>query len=246
MQTDVSEINDRVYRFETTVELPDGAFGFNQFLIDAEEPLLFHTGPKMLFPAVSEAVSRVVPLERLRWISFGHLEGDECGSLNQWLAAAPDATAVHSPLGCELGVIDFADRAPRELPEGEVLDLGGRSVRLISTPHVPHNWETVMLFEETTRTLLCGDLGSNFSFGSTFADGDVVEAAFAMDSAFGGVASLSVQTGERIRGLVPLEPSALGIMHGASYSGDCATVLRALASAYDERVASRMPAAIAG
>lgn len=237
MQTTVAEVADSIYRFETVIgEAGPGGFGFNQFLVDADEPLLFHTGMRALFPLVSEAVARVVPLERLRWISFGHVEADECGAMNEWLRAAPQATVVHSRLGCAVSVNDLADRAPRPMGDGEVLDLGGKRVRLLETPHVPHNWEAIMLFEETTRTLLAGDLGSNLVHGRPLTDGGVVESTFETDEAFPGVASLSAGTGARVRALADLDPATFAVMHGASYSGDVAGVLRELASGYDERV----------
>ncbi|MFC7718555.1 oxygen-binding di-iron domain-containing protein [Nonomuraea recticatena] len=131
---------------------------FNQYLVDAEEPLLFHTGLRGLFPLVSAAVERVMPVERLRWVTFGHLEADECGSMNSWLAAAPHAQIAHGALGCLVSVNDLADRPPRPLADGEVMDLGGKRMRRIETPHVPHGWDAGLFFEETTGTLLCGDL----------------------------------------------------------------------------------------
>ena len=92
MKTTVHEIADRIYRFSTCVpEAAPGGFTFNQFLIDADEPLLFHTGPRRMFPLVSQAIARILPLDRLRWIAFGHVESDECGAMNEFLAAAPRA-----------------------------------------------------------------------------------------------------------------------------------------------------------
>ena len=159
MQTRTDEIADDIYRISTFVPDvgPDG-FTFNQFLITAEQPLLFHTGPRGMFPLVSQAVARVCPLEKLRWITFGHVESDECGSMNQWLAAAPQAEVAHGAIGVMVSLNDLCDRPPRVWGDGEVIDLGGRRVRHIDTPHVPHCWEARVLFEETTQTLLCGDL----------------------------------------------------------------------------------------
>src|SRR5688500_13487402 len=137
MQTRTDEIADRVYRLSTCV--PDagpGGFTFNQFLIDADEPLLFHTGPRRMFPLVSEAVARIVALEKLRWITFGHVESDELGSMNLFLAAAPHAQVAHGAIGCVVSLDDLADRLPRRLEDGEVIDLGGKRVRHIDTPHV--------------------------------------------------------------------------------------------------------------
>ncbi|HUF83776.1 MAG TPA: MBL fold metallo-hydrolase, partial [Acidimicrobiia bacterium] len=156
MKTTVDEIADGIHRLSTYV--PDADFMFNQFVITADEPLLFHCGPRQMFPLVSEAAARVVPLEKLRWITFGHVEADECGSMNEWLAAAPDAQVAHGATGVLVSLDDLADRPPRPLQDGEVIDLGGKRVRHLDTPHVPHAWEARLLFEETTGTLLCGDL----------------------------------------------------------------------------------------
>src|SRR3546814_4219022 len=157
MDTRADEIASGIFRLSThlpEVAPPDG-FTFNQFLILADQPLLFHCGPRSLFPLVSAAVAAILPVERLRWLSFGHIEADECGAMNLWLSAAPQAQVVYSPLGCEVSVNDLADRPPRALAEDEVLDLGGKRIRLIPTPHVPHGWEAQVLYEETTQTLFC-------------------------------------------------------------------------------------------
>jgi flavorubredoxin len=187
MQTDIDEIADGIHRLSTfvpEVAAPAG-FTFNQFLIDADEPLLFHTGMRRLFPLVSEAVARIMPVERLRWISFGHVEGDESGATNDWLAAAPNAQVVFNPLGCSLSVEDICDRPPRPLGDGEVLDLGGKRVRLLATPHVPHGWEAQVLFEETTGTLCCGDLFTHIGQGPAVTTDDVVGPAMEAEAIFG-------------------------------------------------------------
>src|SRR6266581_4500880 len=159
METRVDEIADGVYRLSTLVpEAAPGGFSFNQFVVKADEPLLFHCGPRQMFPLVSEAAARIVPLDQFRWITFGHVESDECGSMNQWLAAAPRAEVAHGAVGVMVSLNDLADRPPRAWADGEVVDLGGKRVRHLDTPHVPHCWEARVLFEETTRTLLCGDL----------------------------------------------------------------------------------------
>ncbi len=139
METKIDEIASGIYRLSTWIPAvaPPQGFTFNQFLIDADEPMLFHCGQRQLFPLVSEAVARVMPLDRLRWISFGHVEADECGSMNLWLAAAPKAQIAHGQLGCEVSLQDLADRPPRALADGETLDLGGKRMRWIGTPHVP-------------------------------------------------------------------------------------------------------------
>src|SRR5215207_5128447 len=121
--TTTHEIADGVYRLSTCIpEVAPGGFTFNQFLVDGDEPLLFHCGPRGLFAAVSEVVARVIPLDRLRWITFGHVEADECGSMNQWLAASPSAQVTFNPLGCDVSLNDMADRRPRVLTDHDVLD----------------------------------------------------------------------------------------------------------------------------
>ena len=162
----IDEIADGIYRLSTFVaDVGPTGFTFNQFLIDDDEPLLFHTGQRRLFDSVSEAVATVVPIETLRWITFGHVEADECGSMNQFLAAAPRAEVAHGALGCMVSLNDLADRPPVPLANGQVLELGTHRVRHIDTPHVPHGWEARVLFEETTRTLLCGDLFTQLGQG---------------------------------------------------------------------------------
>jgi flavorubredoxin len=233
MQARVDEIADRIFRISTHVpELGPGGFTFNQFLIDAEQPLLFHTGMRALFPAVREAVARVIDAGKLRWIGFGHVEADECGSMNQWLAAEPNAQVVHGQIGCEVSLNDMADRMPRALGDGEVLDLGGRQIRLLATPHLPHNWETVVLFEEATRTLLCGDVFAHFGDPPAIVTSSLIEPAMDAERAFPGGTALGPSLPVMLERLAALEPKTLALMHGASFSGDGAAELRGLAAAY--------------
>lgn len=241
METRVDEIAEDIYRFSTWVPdvgPPDG-FTFNQFLIDAEQPLLFHTGLRAMFPLVSDAVARVTPIDRVRWITFGHVEGDECGSMNEWLAAAPSAEVAHGALGVAVQLEDLADRPPRALADGEVLDLGGRRVRHIDTPHVPHGWEARVLFEETTGTLLCGDLFTQLGRGAT-TEGDVVGPAIHAEDIF-KASSLAPSSAATVRRLAELSPTTLALMHGPSFTGDCVGALAALADDYDVRVAAATP-----
>src|ERR1044071_7455050 len=157
METRIAEIAPKLYRLSTLVaDVPPSGFTFCQLLLDADEPLLFHTGPKGMFPLVAEAVKTIMPLERLRWITFGHYEADECGSMNEWLAAAPAAQIAHGMTGTG-SLNDMADRRPRVRADGEVIDIGGKRVRYIDTPHVPHGWDAGVIFEETGATLFCGD-----------------------------------------------------------------------------------------
>jgi flavorubredoxin len=237
MQPTVDEIADDIYRIATYVpEVSPEGFTFNQFLVKADEPLLFHTGPRGMFPLVAEAVATVVPVEALRWITFGHVEADECGSMNMWLTAAPDSQVAHGALGCDISLNDLCDRPPRPLDEGEVIDLGGKRVRQISTPHVPHGWEAQVLYEETTGTLLCGDLFTQVGSGPALTTDDLVEPALAAEQMFHATC-LAPQTGTTLRQLGDLSPTTLAIMHGASFRGDGKAALYDLAAVYEDLIA---------
>lgn len=231
MQTQVSEIAAGVYRFSTWVAqvAPPAGFTFNQFLIDGDEPMLFHCGQRQLFPLLSETVRRIMPLDRLRWIGFGHVEADECGAMNQWLAAAPHAQVVHGALGCEVSINDLAERPPRPLEEGEVLDIGGRRMRWISTPHVPHGWEAGVFFDETTKTLFCGDLLTHVGDGPPLTDDDILGPALEAERMFRAM-TLAPGTAAILRGLAELQPATLAVMHGSSLRGDGGAALEGLAS----------------
>ena len=235
MHTDITEINDGIYRLSTFVpEVGPTGFAFNQFLVDADEPLLFHTGARGMFPLVSAAVASIIPIERLRWISFGHVESDECGAMNEWLAAAPESTVVFNPTGVLVSLNDLADRPPRMLTDDEVLDLGGKRVRIVTTPHVPHGWEAQVLFEETTSTLFTGDLFTALGNPPAITTDDIVGPAMEGEALF-RASSLAPNTTEVLERLADLQPSTLAVMHGSTYKGDGAAQLRALARAYDER-----------
>jgi flavorubredoxin len=239
MDTTLDEISEGIYRISTFV--PDAGMSFNQILVTGEEPLLFHTGMRALFPLVTEAVGRVMPIERLRWIGFGHVEADECGSMNQWLAAAPHAQVAFGGLGAMVSVNDLADRPPRALDDGEVLDIGGRRLRYLATPHVPHGWEAGVLHEETTGTLLCGDLFTQMGDGPAIRDDSPMEATIAAEDAF-HYSSLAPSTVATVQRLAALEPTTLALMHGPAHRGDGGGWLRDLATAYEERTASVAPA----
>jgi flavorubredoxin len=235
MQPTIDEISDGIYRISTwTPDVSPEGFTFNQFLLTDDEPLLFHTGPRGMFPLVAEAVARVVPVESLRWMTFGHVEADECGAMNMWLAAAPRSQVAHGALGCDVSLNDLCDRPPRSLAEGEVIDLGGKRVRQISTPHVPHGWEAQVLFEETTATLLCGDLFSQVGGGAALRTGDVeeiVEPAVLAETMF-QASSLAPHTASTLRTLGDLGPAVLAVMHGSSFQGDGKLALHTLADRY--------------
>jgi flavorubredoxin len=243
METRISEISEGIFRLSTFVPDigPPAGFTFNQFLITGDEPLLFHTGLRKMFPLVRQAVSRILPPQRLRWISFGHFEADECGAMNEWLAAAPQAQVAHGAIGCMISLNDVADRAPRQLADGETIELGrGKRVRYIDTPHTPHGWDAGLLYEESTGTLLCGDLFTQLGNDTALTQNDIVGPAIAAEDMFRS-SCLNPQMGMTIRGLAELKPKTLALMHGPSFSGDCAAALRALGDDYDRRVSARIP-----
>jgi flavorubredoxin len=237
VETRIDEIAAGVYRLSTFVPeiAPPAGFTFNQFLVLADEPLLFHTGLRRMFPLVQAAVARLIPPERLRWIAFGHYEADECGAMNEWLAIAPHAEVAHGQTACYVSLNDIADRPPRVLSDGDTVDLGGRRVRYIDTPHIPHGWEAGVLHEETTGTLLCGDLFTQLGDGPALIDGDIVGPAIAAEDIF-RYSSLNPGMGPTMRRLADLSPRTLALMHGPSFAGDGAAALRALAESYDGRV----------
>lgn len=238
INTQVDEIADGIYRLSTFVpDVGPTGFTFNQFLIDDDEPLLFHTGQRMLFDSVSEAIATVLPVDTLRWITFGHVEADECGSMNQFLAAAPRAEVAHGALGCMVSLNDLADRPPVPLADGQVLELGRHRVRHIDTPHVPHGWEARVLFEETTGTLFCGDLFAQLGQGPAVTAEDVLAAAAQAEDVF-GASCLTPATAPTIRSLAELAPNMLAVMHGSSFTGDCSAALNGLADDYERRLLS--------
>ncbi|HZD90096.1 MAG TPA: MBL fold metallo-hydrolase [Pseudolabrys sp.] len=231
--TAIDEIADGIYRVSTPVTVVPGGFTFNQYLILDDEPLLFHTGLRRLFPAVREAVAAVMPAERLRYLAFSHYEADECGALNEFLAAAPAAEPLCGEIAALVSVADVADRAPRPLADGEEVALGRHRVRWHATPHLPHAWECGFLFEAATRTLLCGDL---FTQGGAehppLTEGDILEPSEAFR------ANLDYYSHTRgaeamIERLAGDAPTTLACMHGAAWRGDGAQLLRALGERLD-------------
>lgn len=240
METKIAEIADGIYRLSTHVAgiAPPAGFTFCQFLIRAEEPLLFHTGPRGMFPAVRDAVARVMPPDKLRWIAFGHVEADECGAMNDWLALAPRAEVTHGRTGCFVSLNDLCDRAPRALADNEVIELGnGKRVRYLDTPHLPHGWEAGLLHEESTGTLFCGDLFTQLGDGPALTAGDILGPAIAAEDMFKS-SSLHPTMGGNIRRLAGLNPLRLALMHGPGFEGDCAAALTTLAADYDRRIQS--------
>ena len=228
--TNVHEIADGIYRISTPVTIEgSGGFSFNQYLIVDDEPLLFHTGLRRMFPLVREAVASLLPVDRLRYIAFSHVEADECGSLNEWLAAAPRSVPVCGTVAAMVSITDLADRAPLALADAELLALGSHAVRWFDTPHLPHAWECGFLVEERTRTLLCGDL---FTQGGAdlppITESDILGPSEAFRH---GMDYFSHTTKARamLERLAGVEPRTLACMHGSAWSGNGAQLLRALA-----------------
>jgi flavorubredoxin len=236
METTVDEIATDIYRLSTWIpDITEHGFTMNQFLLTGDEPFLFHCGQRQLFPLVSEAINRVVPVEKLRWISFGHVEADECGAMNMFLEAAPNAEVTHGALACMLSLIDMCDRPPVPTAE-EPLDIGGHRLRFIATPHVPHNWEAGLWFDETTSTLFAGDLLTHVGRCRALTESDCVAPALEAEQVFHATA-LTANLGSTLDELAALNPTTLAIMHGSSYRGDGAAQLRVLADGYAGMVA---------
>ncbi|MFI9534014.1 MBL fold metallo-hydrolase [Nocardia fusca] len=237
MDIRTDEIADGVYRFSTFVpEVGPTGFTFNQFFVDAAEPLLFHTGMRALFPSVSAAIARIRPVADLRWITFGHLEADESGAMNLFLGAAPYAQVAHGAVGCQVSLDDLADRLPRRLADGEIIDLGDRRIQHFDTPHAPHNWEARVLYEESTGVLFCGDLMTQLGDGPALTGTDLVGPAEVAEDVFHAT-SLGPAVPATLRRLAGLHPTTLAVMHGSSFTGDGSAALRDLATVYENRLA---------
>jgi len=230
--TNVHEVADGIYRINTPVEIPGaGGFSFNQYLIRDEQPLLFHTGPRKMFPLVKEAVSSIMPVDQLRYVSFPHVEADECGSLNEWLAAAPQAVPLCGTVAAMVSISDLADREPRPMADGETLSLGSHTVRWHDAPHLPHAWECGFLGEEKTSTLFCGDL---FTQGGAdlppVTEADILGPSEAFRKAM-DYFSHTKNARKLLEKLAATNPGTLACMHGSAWTGDGAGLLRALADA---------------
>jgi len=216
-----TEIAPDVYRISTFV--PEGNLAFNQFLINDDEPVLFHTGMRGLFPVVREAVSKIIDPAKLRWISFGHFEADECGSLNEWLAIAPNAQAVTNPVAAMVSINDFTQREARTMTEDEVLETGRHRFRLNSHPHLPHGWEASSLFEETNRTLFCSDLFHQNGDPAPFTDGNVIDVvretmAEYQSSPLADYMPYTPKTETNLNKLAALMPKTVAPMHGSAFN----------------------------
>ena len=225
--TNIHEVANGIYRINTPVEIAGaGGFSFNQYVVAADEPLLFHTGLRRMFPLVRDAVASILPVENLRYIAFSHVEADECGSLNEWLAAAPHSVPLCGTIAAMVSINDLADRAPTALADGEQLELGSHSMRWFDTPHLPHAWESGFLMEEGTRTLLCGDLftqgGANLP---PITETDILEPSEAFRQAMDYFSHTS-KARDMLEKLASADPTTLACMHGSAWSGNGAMLLR--------------------
>ena len=234
--TNVHEVAEEIYRINTPVAMEGGpgGFSFNQYLIVDDEPLVFHTGPRRMFPLVREAVASVMPVERLRYVAFSHVEADECGSLNEWLAAAPQASPLCGTIAALVSIGDLADRPPRALADGEALSLGKHTVRWFDAPHLPHGWECGYLMEQRTGTLLCGDLFTQAGADlPALTESDILGPSEAFRHAM-DYFSHTKHAGEMLEKLASAAPTTLACMHGSAWRGDGARLLRALADAWTQ------------
>jgi flavorubredoxin len=226
--TRVDEVATGIYRISTQLDVIPGGFTFNSYLVVDDEPLLFHTGYRKLFPVISEAIGKVMPLEKLRWIGGSHFEGDEFGAMNEFLAAAPEATAFGSSLGVLTSLNDFAARPARGFGDAEEFAIGSRQMKWIYTPHGPHGWDCGVLFDQSTKTLLCGDLftqaGANVP---PVTESEILSASEGMRGMMDYYAH-GTGTAATLERLARLNPSMLACQHGSAYRGDGAALLREL------------------
>ncbi|MBK4735554.1 oxygen-binding di-iron domain-containing protein [Noviherbaspirillum pedocola] len=226
--TNVHEIADGIYRINTPLDAVPGGFSFNQYLVVDDEPLLFHTGPRKLFPLVLEAVESVMPAQRLRHLALSHFESDECGSLNQWLAIAPQAAPMCSRIAAMVSVNDFADRPARAMADGEIAHLGRHALKWIDAPHLPHGWENGFLMDTVTGTLFCGDLFTQGGSGErALTEDDILDPSEAFRKPMDYFAH-AANTGMLLERLACEAPGTLACMHGSAWRGDGANLLRAL------------------
>lgn len=230
--TNIHEIADGIYRINTPIDLPDGqAFSFNQYLLVDDEPLLFHTGPRRLFPLVQEAMSAVMPVARLRYVGLSHFEADECGSLDLWLAAAPQAQPLCGQIGAMVSVNDVAERPARALADGETLVTGRHTLQWLDTPHVPHGWDCGLLMDTSTATFFCGDLFTQPGHGDqALTEADILGPSEAFRQPMDYFAH-APQTAATLARLAQLKPSTLACMHGSAWRGDGGALLRHLSEA---------------
>jgi len=241
--TNIVEIASGIYRINTPLALPgEVGFSYNQYLIVDDAPMLFHSGLRRLFPLVSEAIRAVMPLERLRYVGLSHFEADECGALNELLAAAPHAVPVCGQVAALVSVNDYADRAPRALADGEQLALGQHVIKWFDTPHVPHAWECGLMVDTTTRTFFCGDLFTQGGAGDVaLTETDILGPSEAFRQPMDYFAH-APSTRSVLDRLAREAPTTLACMHGSAWRGDGARLLRELAAVLERTQPQRAAA----
>jgi flavorubredoxin len=229
MTAHIDEIAPDLYRISLYVPAFD--LQFNHFLVRDDEPLLFHTGMRGMFPAVRDAVATLIDPASLRWISWSHFEVDECGALNEWLAAAPNATPVCGQVGAMINIADFSNRPPRGLKPDEILTTGRRRFRFVPTPHLPHGWDAGVLFEETDRVLLCSDLMHQLGDVEPVTTGDVIGRyrqafeTYQQSPVLMDYMPYTENTKRQLANLAALQPKMLAAMHGSTFVGDAGAAL---------------------
>lgn len=232
--TRIDEVANGIYRINTPMDVIPGGFSFNSYLVLDDEPTLFHTGYRKLFPLTQEAISKVMPIEKLRWIGGSHFEGDEFGALNDLLTVAPNATPFGSEVGVLTNISDYAVRDPRGLADGEEFSIGNRKLQWIYTPHIPHGWDCGVLFDASTQTLLCGDLftqpGANLP---PVTESEILTASESMRGMMDYFAH-STGTATSFQRLAALRPAMLACQHGSAYRGDGAALLHELLAAMEK------------
>ena len=224
----VSEIAPDVYRISVFVS--DFNLQFNHFLIKDDQPMLYHAGMRQMFPAVREAVSKLIDPSKIMWIGFSHFEVDECGALNEWLQIAPNAKPVCSEVGAIVNMGDYAIRPAYAMASNAVLNTGKHSYRFIRTPHLPHGWDAGVLFEETNRTLLCSDLFHQNGNVTDITDKDILGAhkKSMLEYEQGPLMEYTPythNTAQILSALAELKPKTLATMHGSSFTGNCSQAL---------------------
>ena len=231
--TRIDEIDAGLFRIHTPVRDMPGGFSFNQYLVVDEEPLLFHTGPRRMFPLVREAIAHVLAVDKLRWVAFSHVEADECGGLNDLLAVAPNARPLCSRIAALVSMNDLADRAPRGMADGETIAIGRRTLTWLDAPHLPHAWECGYLADVPNQTLFCGDLFMQPGADSDpVTEGDILGPSEAFRTAM-DYYSHTKSAAALIEKLAATRPRTLACMHGSAWRGDGAKLLRALGEAID-------------
>jgi flavorubredoxin len=229
--TRIDEVAAGIYRINTPLDIPaiPGGFNINQYLIVDEEPVIFHTGWRSWFPFVSEAIAKVIPLDRIRHIGYSHFEGDESGAMNEFLAVAPQAVPFASGISALTSLNDYANRPARGLGNGEKFSIGKRSLQWIDTPHVPHGWDCGLLFDQSTKTLLCGDLFTQPGMETPpVTESEVLTVSETMRKAMDYYAH-STSSNAILNQLAELKPTLLACQHGSAYRGDGAALLHGLA-----------------